>query len=618
MKEGHVLIEIIKLVLMGPPAAGKTSFLRLLFNLTPLKYHNSTAIASRPIRAVDRMVGPREGSVWEKTEGADLLKKVMEALLQTEGIIEDKTKESETEEGPALESDNVEIVDTTRLLNTLVEDEQQQETDQQHTTPELCSLEVNASNEDVSFEAPTVDPTKYDASYYSDQIVGILAKQNISKEIYKSTWIHVLDSGGQPQFADVSRAFLRGNCLNVIVTKLNERLSDIPKFLYSIDGKPLHLSSSGSSLQMTNLQLIEYFVRSIVSSKHTVIKKDGDKVQMKPFFCIVGTNHDNTKGISSLFKSLEPLEEKNAQLLVALKEFNDHLIFYDEENDSLIFPVNNMCSKDREEISRDIRQRMTSYKDVSVEVEIPIKWYVFELRVKEEAEKEEHGMILVETCFKIGDELGMTVTDIDHTIEHLHSLSLFLYFPEVVKKVIFTNPQYLVDLVSKLILASFVDSQKCKIFKSTSFLPVRWYRKLHDEGIFDSDLIDAMDLNFVDGLFTKKDFLLLMEHLLILSPLKDDELQQYFIPVALKGCHVEEDVKAHFTETCQPLLLQFENGIVPQVSGNINHAFIILLLGCISGHCGSSIEQEKVSNLQVGCVIKKFRSSTTLWCKADI
>ena len=590
---------------MGPPAAGKTSFLRLLFNMAPLKHHNSTAIASRPIRAIDRIVGAREGSVWEKTEGADLLKKVMEALLQTEGIIKDETKESEIKDAPSLEIGNIEIVDTIMLPNTLVEDEHQQGTDQD-TTPELCSLGVNAPNKDVSSEATTVDPTKYDPSYYSDQIVGILAKQNISKEIYKSTWIHVLDSGGQPQFADVSRAFLRGNCLNVIVTKLNECLSDIPKFLYSIDGKPLHIPSADSSLQMTNLQLIKYFVRSIVSSKHTVVKKDGDKVEMKPFFCIVGTNHDNTKGISSFFKTLEPLEDKNTQLLDALQEFKDHLIFYDEENNSLIFPVNNMCSKDREKISGDIRQRMTSYKDVSVQVEIPIRWYVFELRVKEEAEREEHGMILVQTCFKIGSELGMTPTDIDHTVEHLHSLSLFLYFPEVVEKVIFTNPQYLVDLVSKLILASFVDSQKCNIFKSTSFLSVNWYRKLHEEGIFDSDLIDALDLNFVDGLFTKKDFLLLMEHLLILSPLKDDKLQQYFIPVALKGCQVEEDVKSRFTKTCQPLLLQFENGILPQVSRNINHTFIILLLGCFFGHCGSSFKQKTVSNLQVGCVIKEF------------
>ena len=106
-----------------------------------------------------------------------------------------------------------------------------------------------------------------DAPYYSDQILDVLAKGNTSKELNTSTWIHVLDSGGQPQFADVSRAFLRGNCLNVIVTKLNEFLSDKPKFLYSVDVQVVH---QPSLLQMTNLQLIEYFDIYIASAKHTV------------------------------------------------------------------------------------------------------------------------------------------------------------------------------------------------------------------------------------------------------------------------------------------------------------------------------------------------------------
>ena len=78
----------------------------------------------------------------------------------------------------------------------------------------------------------------------------------------------VLDNGGQPQFADILWAFLHGNCLNVIVTKLSEFLSDKPKFLYSVNGQVVH---QHSLLQMTNLQcdriLCPFYS---ISAKHTV------------------------------------------------------------------------------------------------------------------------------------------------------------------------------------------------------------------------------------------------------------------------------------------------------------------------------------------------------------
>ena len=52
-----------------------------------------------------------------------------------------------------------------------------------------------------------------------------------------------LDSGGQHQFADILWDFLHGNCLNVIATKLNEFLSDKPKFIYSVNGQVVHQPS---------------------------------------------------------------------------------------------------------------------------------------------------------------------------------------------------------------------------------------------------------------------------------------------------------------------------------------------------------------------------------------
>ena len=46
--------------------------------------------------------------------------------------------------------------------------------------------------------------TDINSDQYSRELTKVLAKEKKSKNRHKATWINVLDSGGQPQFADVS------------------------------------------------------------------------------------------------------------------------------------------------------------------------------------------------------------------------------------------------------------------------------------------------------------------------------------------------------------------------------------------------------------------------------
>ena len=84
----------MRLVLLGPPCVGKTSFKSLLFNWPAPKFHHSTALAARPIRAIERVAEHDEGKIWEKVNGLDLLKMLSDAVRALE-------KEPTTEEsGP--------------------------------------------------------------------------------------------------------------------------------------------------------------------------------------------------------------------------------------------------------------------------------------------------------------------------------------------------------------------------------------------------------------------------------------------------------------------------------------------------------------------------------------
>ena len=537
MQEGWVDINILRIAIMGPPATGKTSFLHLLFNWAAPKHHHSTPIGNRPIRAIQRVAAQVEGNVWS-TIGIPELKQMMAEAAQLLGSSHDGkviTHSSHQQTG----------------ISQLTPSNHQAILPLSATTVEKRSSIPAMDNEDVVRSKIIPDP-----SHFPKEVLQSLAQGKTSGALYESTWINVLDSGGQPQFADISRAFIHDNVINIIVLKLTQCLDDKPTFAYSINGKVL---TQPAVLQMTYIQLIQSFVRSTVSSKYTVSKRlEG----VKPLFVIVGTYHDHTHGIKGFLKSIEPLAEKNRQLVHALREYREHLVFYNEHNEELIFPVNNMCKSHREKISSDIRHRITC-SNKPIPIKIPIRWYMFEVKVKEESLKVAHGMVTLDTCEQIGIKLGMGKQEVSQCIEYLNSFSLFLYF-HVLPHVVFTNPQYLLDMVTSLVRISFIDYPEELLTKGL-VLPPGTQRELIRKGLFSEELLLYLSLEFFPNLFTKSHLIDLLQHLFIIAPVKETTPFLYFLPSALPTCYLSEEETNEFSQSCEPLLLCFKHKVIPQV-----------------------------------------------------
>ena len=524
MQEGRVDINILKIAIMGPPATGKTSFLHLLFNWKPPKYHHSTPIGNRPIRAIQRVATRCEGNVWS-TVG---MKQMMAEAARKLGS-----------------SDSGNVIPYLSPQTSV----SQQFTSADGDNPSCIEGEADIYNEGAVHFKLIPDP-----SLFPEEVLQSLAQGKTSSALYESTWINILDSGGQPQFADISRVFVHGNVINIIALKLTQRLDDKPTFAYSINGKEL---TQPAVLQMTYIQLIQSFVRSIVSSKFTVSNRSGE---IKPLFFLIGTYHDHTHGITSLFRSIEPFPEKNRQLLHALRDYKEHLVFYNEHNEELIFPVNNMCWQSREKISSEIRHRITC-SNKPIHIEIPIRWYMFEVKVKEESLKVAHGMVTLDTCEQIGIKLGMGKQEVSQCIEYLNSLSLFLYFP-VLPHVVFTNPQYLLDMVTSLVRVSFIDYPEELLMKGL-VLPPGTQRELIRKGLFSEELLLYLSLEFFPNLFTRNHLIYLLQYLLIIAPVRETAPFLYFLPSALPTQYLSEEEKKELSQSCEPLLLCFKHKIIP-------------------------------------------------------
>ena len=96
----------------GPPAVGKTSFKHLLFNWDPPHHHHSTAIADRPIRAVERVATLDGAKSWEMINTKDLMEMLAEdiriqATLNTTVIPTFESKKTKNQETLSIVADDM-------------------------------------------------------------------------------------------------------------------------------------------------------------------------------------------------------------------------------------------------------------------------------------------------------------------------------------------------------------------------------------------------------------------------------------------------------------------------------------------------------------------------------
>ena len=102
------------------------------------------------------------------------------------------------------------------------------------------------------------------------------------------------------------------------------------------------------------------------------MKSGFSSIESKSYIVVLGTCYDCAK-MCQWVPGVQTLQQKNGILLEALKEFKDHLIFFNEATKELIFPVDNTCSRNREQLSFDICSCIMQ-RDLGFRVDIPIRW----------------------------------------------------------------------------------------------------------------------------------------------------------------------------------------------------------------------------------------------------
>ena len=553
MREGRTKLLIIKALITGPPGVGKTGIRHLLLGLPPPPSRTSTPLATRATRAISfyRIKADGSGDVtWTELDDDTYLEYIAEEVKMIE-----LNPSRAFPPQPA-----------TSTTPAATESSAQEQSHVDHTTPVLSQATplVSSSSlaecvEDTSL--PPVPPKLEGiASEIVDKLVLNPELSNDSKKV--KTFVHLIDSGGQPSFISLVPAFVRGSTVNIVASKLNHSINDKLQYEYVKDDQHLR---QPTKLEKSQLEDIEDLIRILSSIKHTKERySQGSK------FLLIGTHADKHW---SFFQ--ESIAKKNESLKQSLGDLKSMCIEVSPDGDILL-PINTRVTKGRSEVASSIRQKiMDACGDA--EVDIPTRWYIFELEVSGKAKKERRSVLGLAECIEVGRNLCMREEDVMVALVFLDGAALCLYFRAAAPHLVFTDPQAILSEVTEILNLGIIDlhlipSQYPLLSKHMALV-----RRLREQGLFNKKLVDIMCSKYRVNVkrkcsYSVDDFLSILQHLLIIAPVCIGEEKLFFIPSILP---TNKNISSLSCDLA-PLVLLCRTRVIPL---GMFSALVVALLG---------------------------------------
>ena len=359
-----------------------------------------------------------------------------------------------------------------------------------------------------------------------------------------TNWAYFIDSGGQPAYQELLPLFSRTAALNIITIDLTKGLKEEGRFQYRIGQHNLPINTE---LSYSNLDII----RSTISSE-AILKPIKvpyvTETPDHPYYLIVGTRKDN-KLVKE--EDIKAINEK-------LKGCNfNHVISKNIRKSAIIFPVDTLLpagSKEREEASVELCT-IISNCNVSMKIKMPIRLFAFEISLQAEAEEKKRSFLTKNEVFDIGKSLQLNnEKEIEKALEYLHSVTIILYYPDVLPNVVFVDPQPILDILSQLIAITYVDLVQLKLVADPPPSPDD-VKNLTTSGCFKEELLGIVGTSvFVHNQFEPHDMIKLLKHLQIIAEVKSRKEGHYFLPCALPS-YDKCKYPPSTTEKIKPLLV---------------------------------------------------------------
>ena len=384
--------------------------------------------------------------------------------------------------------------------------------------------------------------------------------------------IHMLDTGGQPEFMDTMPSLVHNSDLTILVLDLTKDLDDSPiPSLYKSGTRYEKLNVSRRTNKLIIRQLI-----CTMQAKRARFK--GQHKTRSTKFLVVGTHKDCIPE-DQLPKVLETFNEKLKKIFDGA--ITDELILYEGKR---VFPLNLRTPNESDE-----KVLQSIYENIKFphieEVELPLSFFMFEQDAHRfVAERGGVEVLNFKECLEIGIKLSMSQKVVQAALLYLREHNVFLYFPDILPNLVFLDPQVPLDFVNAIVRFSYLAERNeipCLTEKQ---------QDMCRHGRITLDLLKHKELSssFVDSVYQPEDAIKLFQKIYTIAPLSVDrqpppnsaaaksstaERDKEYLMMCLLPDKREDEIRESLsllsTTAISPLLVRFENDCAPNgVFGN--------------------------------------------------
>ena len=496
MKRGHVESALPLVLFVGVTGSGKTLFKRLLLGQSVPEFSPSTPLTEPAVRTMFICQVEVGGISWKIVSPKEMLDRVANSI---------KEVPLSTSERP--------IMGNSENSNPIAEQDSEQPSTTQPTTVSSNNIAIDDALKEIDIDFILLERMK------------ALPADIVGPKLMDVDFLYLLDSGGQPPFREMLPHFVQKADAIVLMLKLNERLDFKPTIRYREEGGKV---DEGYISQLTNEQILHQYIQAVQCYASKVF--------------VVGTHIDRESECKG-----ETKEMKNEKLLRAFRPIlkTNQLEPYKVGNpDHLIFPVNSTSRKeDSEKIAQEFRYRVKEiYK--GKKVKIPLPWFILDQLLMLLSQKMKVSILSTKECYQAAyQKLCMPHNRCESALRHLGEKNIIFYCSDILKGVVFSNAQVLLDKITELVRCSH--ALRTSNEDNTDAVP----HCMHSgEGLLFRDfaqvnpqlLEKAFPSHYREGLFNATNFLELLEGLLIAAKLDDGN---HFIPSLLPN--LSKEVSEH-------------------------------------------------------------------------
>ena len=481
---------------VGVTGAGKTCALHCVFGLQPPKRYTSTGVAERSFRGLlHRIANMGSFQLLSQREVFSFIAEAFaseESHIGVDSIAKCQTESQQPGSRQGLSSASPSS-STPSSLSTLAASSSSASPLLSKSSPGPSSPEITSSD-----EQPPVEE-----SFATSNVIDLVKVTTRSKREFVVELLHMIDTGGQPEFMEVMPCLIHNSDLTILVLNLEQPLDAYPKVAFHRDGKGFKRLLPSA---LTHRQIIKQLARTMQAKICVRVGGHGSKL------IVVGTHYDCIWP----WKRSAMLAAVNMELKsIFVPAFKNELIPY-RSLDEIIYPVDARTPKHQvfEQIRQDIKKA-----DIGVEIQMPPAYFMFEQDAILRANTLGRQVLSLDECFSIGVPLKMSPEIVEEALEYLHQNNIFLYFPTILPKLVFVDPQVPLDFVNKVV--AFGYKVKCHNLPG---LPVE-YEILLQNGTISEEMLQHESLSscFVPGLYESHHAIKLFTHLCVLAPLSESD-----------------------------------------------------------------------------------------------